>query len=343
MMPPGLFRLLLASIVVLSHFSKLAIGTMSVELFFSLSGYWIYRMYDAKYRLAKLSGPLFIASRLLRLLPAFLLFNTAAILLHLVWHDRIAASLNGWPLLPNILLLGYAGLAERPMIPGWSLDIELQFYLAFPLLFPFLRHSPRFAWFLCLLLLMLGGGYMAIWLQDNSTTALPFGGFFLLGIAAAQSRTGPSRQLVRVCAALALIGFVAVLANPSWRGTALHSINAGEFAWNTGLNFLLAILLAPLALATVFRRSSRFDRLLGDLSYMVYCSHWIGVLLAQKYLSDESRWVKAPSIAGILIVTYAVSAAVLLYFDRPISRRRERWIGGFVSRPARELEVTAAP
>lgn len=300
-------------------------------------------MYDAKYRLAELSGPLFIASRLLRLLPAFLLFNTAAILLHLAWHDKVAASFSGWPLLPNALLLGYAGLAERPMVPGWSLDIELQFYLVFPLLFPFLRHAPRRAWFLCALLLVLGGGYMAIGLQDNSNTVFPFGGFFLLGVVVAQARTEPSLRLVRICTALALIGFIAIVANPSWRGTVLHSINADEFAWNTGLNFVLALLLAPLTLATVFRRSSKTDRFLGDLSYMVYCSHWIGVMLAQKYLSGASRWVKVPSIVGMLIVTYAVSAAVLLCFDRPISQRRERWIAGFVDRSAKDLELTVSP
>jgi peptidoglycan/LPS O-acetylase OafA/YrhL len=45
----GAFRLLLASLVVVAPFSKLSLGSVAVELFFVLSGFWIHKMFRAKY------------------------------------------------------------------------------------------------------------------------------------------------------------------------------------------------------------------------------------------------------------------------------------------------------
>ena len=340
-MSPGLFRLLLASVVVVSHFSKLAIGTAAVHLFFALSGYWIYRMYAAKYRLAKYPELLFVASRLMRLLPVFLLFNTIAWLIHVGWGDRVAQATTGWAWIPNVLILGYASLPRHPMVPAWSLDIELQFYLLFPLIFPLLRSSPSRSWWLGGLLLLVGGCYMGVFTQTDAVYVLPYGGFFLLGVVMAQIRTPPSPWLVRCTTALCAASLGAILLNPAWRGLAVHSVDAAEFEWNTGLNFALALLLTPFALSTVFRRSTNLDRTLGELSYVVYCSHWIGVMLATELLSEASRWVKAPLIAGMLVLTYAVSLLVLEYIDRPIGRWRERWIKGVIY-PAGDVREAAA-
>ena len=42
---PGTFRLLLALLVVLDHFTGIMVGRAAVYLFFVLSGFWIHRMW----------------------------------------------------------------------------------------------------------------------------------------------------------------------------------------------------------------------------------------------------------------------------------------------------------
>jgi hypothetical protein len=49
-------------------------------------------------------------------------------------------------------------------------------------------------------------------------------------------------------------------------------------------------------------------------------------MVAAHYLSGVGILIKAPVVAGLLIATYAVSLAVLLFFGQPISVLRERWI-----------------
>ena len=72
---PGSFRFILANVVIISHFSMFGIGTAAVELFFVLSGYWVYRLFDTRYMRAHSPASVFISSRFLRIAPMFLLFN----------------------------------------------------------------------------------------------------------------------------------------------------------------------------------------------------------------------------------------------------------------------------
>ena len=73
-LPPGLFRLLLAAAVLLSHLSRFDVGRLAVLLFFYLSGYWVTRVWQAKF------GPRatlrFYAARYLRIAPLYLLTLT---------------------------------------------------------------------------------------------------------------------------------------------------------------------------------------------------------------------------------------------------------------------------
>lgn len=332
---PGFFRLSLATIVVLSHLSKLAIGTAAVELFFALSGFWIYRLYDRKYSRTANPGLVFVTSRMMRLLPVFLLFNFACLALHFHLHDKVAAGTRLRDMLPNFIIIGYAGLPEKPMVPAWSLDIELQFYLLFPLLFPLIKWMRGMTGAaVCAAALCLGGAYMAVVLHDDSTLVLPYMGFFLLGVFAAKSNAQPSRALVSTGASIAIVGLAVVVALPSLRGIAMHTIDDRMFPWNRAFNFVFALLLTPLALSSVHQRSGSRDRMLGDLSFTVYCSHWLAKIIGEHYLSNLSRMEKAPAVVLLLVITYAASVWLLIRVDRPINRWRERWVASQQGAPS---------
>ena len=51
MISPGLFRLLLAFLVVIFHTTSfIPLGNYAVYVFFVLSGFWIFKMYNDKYK-----------------------------------------------------------------------------------------------------------------------------------------------------------------------------------------------------------------------------------------------------------------------------------------------------
>ncbi len=102
MISPGLVRLLLATLVVVHHLSKFSVGSSAVYLFFVLSGFWVYRMYDGKYARANSPRLLFVTSRLMRLLPTFLMFNLLAIFLHAALQDETASSQSLVGIVPNL-------------------------------------------------------------------------------------------------------------------------------------------------------------------------------------------------------------------------------------------------
>jgi peptidoglycan/LPS O-acetylase OafA/YrhL len=171
-----------------------------------------------------------------------------------------------------------------------------------------------------------GAAYLGAVLHDQSQVVLPYLGFFLLGLYASRGRAIPSGLVVRTGCALAFLLVIGTLASPTLRGLfyAMEGLPARE--WNMLGNIALALCLAPLAISTVTRRSGPTDRTLGDLSYAVYCSHWIGVTLAAHYLAGVGWHVKLPLIATLLVATYLISLIALLWLDRPLSQLREAWI-----------------
>ena len=322
---PGSFRFILANVVVISHFSMFGIGTAAVELFFVLSGYWVYRLFDTRYMRAHSPASVFISSRFLRIAPMFLLFNLMAILVHRELYD-IGPGADWFSKLPNYVIIGYAGMSEMPLSPAWSLDIEMQFYILFPVVYILMAGIGRALEIVMCLFLAFGITYFCYFGVSHSPHLFPYIGFFLIGLMAAKLRWQPSLQASYALAIVALAALGLLTALPELRGLVIGPLDKMRFFWNPAVNFCLAVLLAPLALTSVCRKSSKLDRLLGDWSYVLYCCHWLGALVAYRYLADLDWLIKVPITAGLIVMSYAVSLGVLLYVDRPISRWRERWV-----------------
>jgi peptidoglycan/LPS O-acetylase OafA/YrhL len=122
---PGMLRFILAAMVVVSHLTSLNIGRPAVLLFFMLSGYWVSRLLAGW----QASVPAFYASRTLRVWPLYAVVTVLAWLLHA--HAEAVRPESLWSALT---LLGLAARAGDVIGVSWSLDIELQFYLAIPLI-----------------------------------------------------------------------------------------------------------------------------------------------------------------------------------------------------------------
>lgn len=153
-------------LVLLCHSAIPYLGTLGpagVTVFFTLSGYLITAIL-----LQETSLGAFYWRRALRLLPALLVVVTFAVAAGVATRDDGLAALS----------YGYnwyriAGYGQQGLEHAWSLSIEEQFYLVWPMIVLALRCKPR--WLLSLtlsaiILVILWRG--SLWLQGASTTRL---------------------------------------------------------------------------------------------------------------------------------------------------------------------------
>ena len=315
-------------------------GDWAVYSFFVLSGYWIHRMWTDKYSRTDSPALVFMGSRLARLLPVFLLANAVSALVQR--HNDplfLHPASQGWPwalaLASNLVILGYTSLphSQGALHVAWSLDIEIQFYIAFPLAMalwsrarsPHLWRGIAFAACAAALVIYL----LPVVPQYRNIACC--GIFFLTGAAAAQSNWRPSESQVSVII-WAAVGFVALCwIIPEWRflfENDKHGATPVDLHHKRIAQALLALFTAPVALFTVTRPSGPRDRALGEFTYVVYLMHWPVVLIHSFYFVKLPPLSRLPSIIGAWLVVALVSWVVFKYFDQPIERARKRWVSG---------------
>lgn len=175
---PGLdgLRALAVLAVLLYHADVLWLpgGFLGVEIFFVVSGYLITSLLLAEYR-ARNSVSLknFWQRRARRLLPALFALIGATLLYSVLFLPDEVASLKGdvvaaFTYVTNWYLIfsqqSYFEQMGRPSLLRhlWSLAVEEQFYLLFPLLFVFLLARVRSR--VAMLILMLGATASALWM-----------------------------------------------------------------------------------------------------------------------------------------------------------------------------------
>lgn len=329
---PGLLRFFLAMVVVLHHSFPIRLGAWAVGMFFVLSGYWIARMWVEKYSLLPSPYGSFVTSRWWRLAPLFLTVQLLAVVLMylgLPMGGREAISNLGW-WVTQPLVIGSTQFS-RLLPPSWSLDLEMQFYLIAPLMVIGLgalsgraRLGPVLGMFGWGILLMASG------ISLETPRLDLYAWLFGVGILASLSRWDPPANLQTGCAAVLILGVLVTMAIPASRELVWRSgnqINRLSPFW--GHAFFIAIVSTgiPVALGSVFRKSGKIDRWLGDLSYPLYLFHWI----PREWYYSQVDWTQSGWRNGILLVTnigVAVLGAVILLHvvDRPAQRLKERFL-----------------
>jgi len=339
---PGFFRLSLACIVVMHHLSRFELGKMAVFVFFVLSGYWISHMYETKYVGARRPYAVFLVSRFWRLAPVFLLVNALVIATNFIYGTLTPA----WPwsfhqVASNLTMAGYASLTDTMfLVPAWSLDVEHQFYLIAPFLLILCARPDAVRRALLFAVCAAGPALLIVGPQIADGTVLPYLGFFALGAMAARGEWRPTAGQAAASIVIATGLALVICAIPETRGALLVGTgsDANVFWLNVPANALLALLLAPAALWTVRQRSGSTDRMLGDLSYVVYLLHWEAVFLVTRYLVGLPFLERAISTAAVVAATSVFAWLIWRFFDRPIDRMRSAWVQRrmlFASSPAR--------
>lgn len=319
---PGNFRFYLALTVFVHHFSRLALGSYAVMVFFVLSGFWVETMWAEKYRNTRKPYWTFIASRFWRLIPLLLLVSVLMLgarwVLGLLPGDLTQSD----PLhlaLSSLALIGYSQLPVGLVGPAWSLDIEMQFYLVAPLLAAITGRR----WFMLFLglALALSIGWALAGLPISLGHYLAF---FVIGMAAARFRWKPSPGLGWLSLVATGVVVVGLIASP-WRELVLGGAHRGPlFVYNEHLSALLAAISVPFAIYTVNQPSDPADRMMADLSYVLYLLHAIAVLWFYQVTGPFSARLLVAAVS--FLVVPLLSYAIWKWFDHPINRARVRWV-----------------
>ena len=315
---PGAFRLWLALVVVLHHFTRFEFGKAPVLVFFALSGFWIHRVWKARYSQTRDPYLTFVVSRWWRLAP-IMLFASALTLavMFAIGSDSLPVVLSQ-PLrqvFSGVFMVGYAGMPVRTVGPAWSLDIEMQFYLVAPLLAVIVQ---RISWILTLLFGYMAFAFSLAFMPGVVLTSFLL--FFVIGMTAAEHQWRPSPRTAIFCMRMAIILTIAILLSP-WR---FDMLNEHGENWQV-FNIVLAALLLPIALATGERVGDRTDSTLGDHSYVIYLVHWPAILVFRHY-DWGGVWGYIAAGLALSLVAVAVSYCAWRWIDAPLNRKRSAWV-----------------
>lgn len=279
-------------------------GHMGVPIFFVISGF-VLPLSLATGGYAFRDAPRFIAKRLIRLEPVYLVSLVATLVLW--WAASHTSHFRGPPFDPTwgriashvaylTALLGYPWLA--PVY--WTLGLEFQFYLLMALLFPLLDRGG--AWSRTPLLL----GLMALDRLDVPESIFAsWGSLFAVGIATFYVRDRQRCHWLDVVTGL--LGFGMIAADHGY---------AVSLAALASVAMILTDCMCPLAPLTW----------IGSISYSLYLFHWI---IGQKIINIGGRCAQNDVqrmlwfMAGIL-GSLAVSWVMWRYIEHPCQRLASR-------------------
>ncbi len=334
-------RALAVSSVVVFHFwpSLLPGGFTGVDVFFVVSGFLITGriLRDLERRTPGAFVAQFWASRVRRILPAALL--VLAVVLVVSWivlpesrwaglgqHVFASAlSIENWQLAREAVDYGAEGAALSPVQHYWSLSVEEQFYLGWPVLLLLASLAARRTGLIsrrAVLALVIGMVFVAslgysFWVTAND----PAAAYFVTPARVWQLAAGGLVALAAVRGARVLpwigltmigLGFVLIDSQTAYPGTA---------ALMPTLGTCLVLLGGPTGPRSFDAlTSSRPIQRLGDISYSVYLWHWplvvLGPVALERALTPWDTFVA-------LCLTLTLAELTYRYVEQPF---RTGWL-----------------
>ena len=316
--------------VILFHLDLSGIrgGFLGVDVFFVISGYLITLILKGDLDGGAFSMREFWARRVRRILPALLVVTactlTASFTLTFLPDQRAvgAQAVAALSSSANIYFWWSAsdywgGAAEAaPFLHAWSLSVEEQFYLLFPI-FIWLVHRARPSW---VHPLILTAGFTSLFGYWLCHATFPTATFYLTplrawelaaGCALATASPDTSRWLARR-GELATVGLAMILAS---------------FAIFEGLGLGPVLAVAGTTLVLADGQSGFAHRVLcwgplvhiGRLSYSLYLWHWPLIVLADEL---GLSWVGASDKLALLLLTYLLASATYRWVEMPSRRSR---------------------
>lgn len=300
-------------------------GQIGVDIFFVISGYLITGLIVDDLSNDRFLLSTFYARRIRRIFPALLtvLFFSMALgwftLLTVDFEQLGRQVIAGALFAANLLYwndVGYFDIAaeKKPLLHLWSLGVEEQFYIAFPIVFAAVRKRFRTAMVVSILLFSL-----ALYLWTGSTQ--PSSAFYLPHTRFWQILSGAVLVLwQREYGRSSLIGDnIASLSGLAFLVLSLYTLReAGEFASYRSLYPVLA------AMLLLYGRSSWINArvlslrpmvFIGKISFPLYLWHW--VLLSFCHIFEDSKpFIEVRNPA--LVLSFVLAWATYRVIEQPV-------------------------
>lgn len=310
-------------------------GYVGVDVFFVISGYLITSIIVRQIDAGTFSVLNFYERRFRRLLPALFTMVGVTIPVALVLLDPLALLEFGQSVVAatlfsaNFLFISQSGYFDsaaelKPLLHTWSLAVEEQFYILFPLLLLALRKRSRrtLKWFFVAL------ACASLWLSYALNHTFPSAAFYLLptrawelllgSMLAVNLLPGPAHRLTRE--SLALLGLTMILASiflfdssTPFPGLAalLPTVGTALVIWSTtyGESIAMSLLRWP---PMVW---------IGLISYSLYLWHWPVIVFTRIYTLNEIgvfTWI------SMLTAIFLLAYLSWRYVERPF--RSKQWL-----------------
>jgi len=288
-------------------------------------------MFNNKYSKKQQPLKVFYISRLLRLLPVFYTFTVLAFAVWIFLNYNVIGLIEGLHLpdkivfwVSNTTLLSYYSLQKIDiLVPAWSLDIELEFYLLFPVLFYVSRNNYNvlrglfflflaISFYLCIV-------YDSVWINNSLLTYLYL---FILGMIIFYDKISFSAKTEKICLAI----FVLVVGVQYMIPYAVQHFKVTNSMYYTIISFILVMLAVPMLASSVRLHSDKQDRFWGELSFMIYLSHWVWIRPYGLLTQNVSTIIHLIYLILFLALTMGLALLVYWLIDRPMERLRHQWV-----------------
>lgn len=305
-------------------------GFLGVDMFFVLSGFLITSLLRVEHaRRGTVSLPRFWSRRARRLLPALGFLCLAILVFAALRPAHQSLTDLRWDMISSLAYVAnwrfvmeggsyFAGVAPSPLRHLWSLAIEEQFYVVWPLVFLLVVRFKRPAVFVAAAAVV-SALLMAVTVDSANPSTSYYGTLthahgLLLGAALAFMTIRPSRRL-------SVTGVTAALAMATcflWFGGAdLWVYRGGLFAFELSTAVVIAACLQPHSTMLTRMLSCTPLRAIGLVSYGLYLWHWPVFVLVDGQLVG---FIGYPLLAVQLVITVAVTVVSYFVIELPFRR-----------------------
>lgn len=326
----GLRAVAIAAVVAFHAFPELVPGGFAgVDVFFVISGFLITRFIAAEMQVGSFSLQRFFVRRARRLLPAAIVCFVVVTALAAVVLFPDALWYHGRSLMAAVLMYanfffydtgGYfsAPSLEKPLLHTWSLAVEDQFYLTWPLLLMVLM--PRVTR-KTLLVVVVAVLLASLAFAERYVPSDPEFAFFMLPARAWELLLGALVALAAfervidrgVAQVMAVLGMVAILASFAVLTPQSHFPGLGALPVCFGT---AAVIVSSLAHPSLLTRALALKGVVfvGLISYSLYLWHWPLIALTTYWLE---RPMTAMEAGGVVVASVVAAVASWRFVEQP--------------------------
>lgn len=307
----GIYRYILAILVLLSHcgvsFFGYNQGVAAVVSFFIISGYVISLLIQNHYNHRK-EIFLFYADRVLRIFPQFIfyLFITSIVLIYygelVIPDDSVRVIINTIMVPLNFFAVYNDSYIIVPQ--SWSLGLEMQFYILFPLIMAFFNLKKCFILSFVLFLI----AYIQIVNPDFYGYRMITGTLFIFIIGGMLTELQKHKKnIALIYITIATLLFVSVTTKQ------LHD--------NRIIEVLSGVIIGLPVIITLIKKKikNNIDLLMGNLSYGVYLNHMMISFLLVKIGFDITN---IGTLISLIVISTSLSYLSFKFIEKPIYKLR---------------------